>query len=124
MNLLLAVVIAILFGTGVYLILKEDLTRMAVGLNLASSAVILFLVAAGLLRGRAPIYPIAEDVTVSDPLVQALALTAVVISFAIQTLVLTLIFSVYMTHRSLDQEELRQVEAREVSEIEGKGSMQ
>jgi multicomponent Na+:H+ antiporter subunit C len=116
MNLLLAIVVAILFATGVYLMLKEDLIRLAAGTVLISNAVILFIVAAGLLSGRAPILPLPPGASSSDPLAQALALTAVVIGFAVQMLVLALTFAIFLTHGSLDQDELREAEEQEVAE--------
>lgn len=108
MNLLLALSIGILFGTGVYLMLKRDLIRVVVGINLISSAVNLFIIAASVTRGVAPILPLPADKVPSDPLMQALVLTALVISFAITTLLLTLVYRIYTAHRSLDEEAVRQ----------------
>ena len=42
---------------------------------LISNAANLFIMAAGLSRGREPIYPLPEGRTISDPLVQAMTLT-------------------------------------------------
>lgn len=118
MNVILAAVIGVLFGTGVFLMLKRDLIRVVVGVVLVSNAVNLIIIAAGLSRGDAPIYPLPLGGMISDPLVQALVLTAIVISFGVSALLLTLIYRVYTTHRSLDEEELHQAEKREVAELE------
>lgn len=118
MNLVVALAVAALFGSGVYLMLKRDLIRVVVGINLMSNAVNLFIVAAGLFRGGAPIFPPPEDQQFSDPLVQSLALTAIVISFGISALVLTLIYRIYTSHDSLDQHDLRLAEENAVAEME------
>lgn len=118
MNMLLSIVVAILFAVGTFLLLKQDLVRVIIGMALISNATILFIVAAGLTRGSAPILPIQEGTQASDPLVQALALTAIVINFGVTVLLLVLIYQVWVTHRSVDQEVLRQAEEDELAEFE------
>jgi multicomponent Na+:H+ antiporter subunit C len=86
-----AAVIAVLYATGCYLLLQRALTRIVLGLALLGhGAVLLLLLAAGP-PGRAP-FPAApgEVAGMSDPLPQALALTAIVITFAILVLLLAL----------------------------------
>jgi multicomponent Na+:H+ antiporter subunit C len=95
MTLALALVGATLFGTGAYLLLKRDLFRVVAGIILISNAVTFFIVAAGLTRGAAPIYPLPEGRPVSDPLVQAMALTAIVITFGVTAVLLSLVYRVY-----------------------------
>lgn len=118
MNVILSLVVAILFGVGAFLLLKRDLIRVIMGMTLISNAAILFIVAAGLSRGNAPILPIPEGISFSDPLVQALALTAIVINFGVTILLLVLVYQVWITHRSIDQEALRDAEERELAEFE------
>lgn len=118
MNVMLAFAVAILFGVGSFLLLKRDLIRVIIGISLISNATILFIVAAGLTRGSAPILPIPEGTEASDPLVQALALTAIVINFGVTILLLVLVYQVWVTHRSIDQEQLREAEERDLAEIE------
>ncbi len=124
MILLLSAVVAVLFGTGAYLMLKPDLFRVVVGMVMISNAAILALVASGLVRGRPPIHPLPEEPErVSDPLVQAMALTAIVIGFGVTALLLALAYRVYVSHESVDLDELsreevareRQLEREEVS---------
>jgi multicomponent Na+:H+ antiporter subunit C len=117
-NVILSFVVATLFGVGAYLLLKRDLIRVIMGMVLISNAAILFTVAAGLSRGDAPILPIREGADFSDPLVQALALTAIVINFGVTILLLILVYQVWVTHRSIDQETLREAEERELAEFE------
>ena len=118
MNVILSTVVATLFGVGAYLILKRDLIRLIMGMVLISNAAILFTVAAGLSRGSAPILPLPEGTDFSDPLVQALALTAIVINFGVTILLLILVYQIWVTHQSIDQETLRQAEERELAEFE------
>jgi len=101
MNLLLALAVAVLFGAGTFLMLKHDLIRMAAGVLMISNAVSLFIMSVGLARGQAPIYPLREDRPVSDPVVQSLTLTAIVISFGLTALLLTIIYRVYTLYGTL-----------------------
>ena len=118
MNILMSFVVATLFGTGAYLLLKRDLIRVVMGMTLISNAAILFTVAAGLSRGNAPILPVPEGFDFSDPLVQALALTAIVINFGMTILLLILVYQIWVTHQSIDQETLREAEEQELAEFE------
>lgn len=101
MNLLLALAVAILFGTGTILMLKHDLIRMVAGVLMISNAVSLFIMSVGLARGQAPIYPLQEGRPVSDPIVQSLTLTAIVISFGLAALLLTIVYRVYTLYGTL-----------------------
>ncbi len=113
MLLILALAVAILFGSGAYLLLKHDLIRVVIGMVLISNAANLFIMAAGLSRGQEPIYPLVADQPVSDPLVQAMTLTAIVISFGVAALLLALVYRVYTSHLSLDIDELAEAEERD-----------
>jgi len=110
---LFAVAVAILFGSGAYLLLKHDLVRVVIGMVLISNAANLFIISAGLSRGQAPIYPLADGEPVSDPLVQAMTLTAIVISFGVAALLLALVYRVYTSHLSLDLDELAEADERD-----------
>lgn len=118
MILLLAVAVAVLFGTGAMLMLKRDLIRVVAGVIMISNAANLFLMSAGLFRGRAPILPVAGDRQISDPLVQAMTLTAVVITFGVAALLLSLVYRVYTSHHSIDQEDLMQAEEHEIATVQ------
>jgi multicomponent Na+:H+ antiporter subunit C len=116
--LLVSVVIALIFGSGAFLILQRDLFRVVIGIVMISNAANLFIIAAGLTRGRAPIYPLPEGEPVSDPLVQAMALTAIVISFSVAVLLLSLVYRLYTSHRTVDLEDISEMEVREAEELE------
>lgn len=120
MNLVFALVIGVLFGTGVYLLLKPDLFRVVVGLVLVSNAANLALMGSSLTDGQAPILPADDDEPVADPLVQAMTLTALVIGFAVTALLLGLAFSVYRARHSVDLDELSREQARAAAEQEAR----
>ncbi len=85
-----ALTIGTLFGIGVFQILRRDLIKAAIGFAILFSAINLFFLAVGALDGQ--FAPFASNVEagrpVSDPLVQALILTAIVVSFGSYSLVL------------------------------------
>lgn len=87
MSLLLAVIISLLVTAGVMLLLSRDLFRMVIGLAVLGSAVNLVVFFAGQPGSLVP--PVIEPGMsslapgASNPLTQALVLTAIVIGFAL-----------------------------------------
>lgn len=118
MILVLSLVIAVVFGSGAFLILQRDLFRVVVGIVLISNAANLFIISAGLTRGEPPIYPLPENTPIADPLVQAMALTAIVISSSVAALLLSLVYRLYLAHDSVDIEDLSAAERREAEALE------
>jgi multicomponent Na+:H+ antiporter subunit C len=102
MTIVQAAAVGVLLGTGSYMLLKHDLIRVVVGMLLISNGANLFIMLSGLERGPAPIYPLPRDGVVSDPLVQAMTLTAIVITFGVTALLLSLIYRVYVSHATVD----------------------
>lgn len=96
MEMIVASAIGILTACGVYLLLRGRSFPVVVGLTLLSYAVNLFLFATGRLKTHQPplILPGATDFT--DPLPQALVLTAIVIGFAMTAFVIILAFRAYL----------------------------
>ena len=89
MELLIALAIGMLTGCGVWLALRAHTFPVVLGLTLLSYAVNLFLFATGrLVVGRPPVIAAGADYT--DPLPQALVLTAIVIGFAMTAFVIML----------------------------------
>ena len=86
MEVILAIAIGILGGCGVWLVLRPRTFQVLMGLSLLSYAVNLFIFAMGSLSHdkepivRPGVLPNLENYT--DPLPQALVLTAIVIAFA------------------------------------------
>jgi multicomponent K+:H+ antiporter subunit C len=89
MEVIIALVIAVLVGCGVYLVLRARTFPVILGLTLLSYAVNLFIFVMGRLRTGAPAV-IGQSSTYTDPLPQALVLTAIVIGFAMTAFVLVL----------------------------------
>ena len=119
MILAISLVVAVVFGSGAFLVLQRDLFRVVVGLTLISNSAFLFIIAAGLTRGTAgfaqgavPVLPIPEGSAASDPLVQAMALTALVISLSTIALLLSLIYRLYVAHETVDLEDISEAEMR------------
>jgi multicomponent K+:H+ antiporter subunit C len=97
MEVIVALGIGVLAGSGVWLILRPRTFQVIIGLSLLSYAVNLFILAMGrLTTGAAPVLParaLSEPVPVADPLPQALVLTAIVISFATTALFLVVLIA-------------------------------
>jgi multicomponent Na+:H+ antiporter subunit C len=96
----LALLVGVLFATGTYLLLQRTLTRIIMGLALLGHGANLLLLLAG---GRAGFPPLIGDggvpAPVADPLPQALALTAIVISFGVLSFLLTLAYRSWVLNR-------------------------
>lgn len=97
MELVVALAIGVLTGSGVWLLLRPRTFQVVIGLSLLSYAVNLFIFAMGRLRvAAAPIVEpgVAPDpAALADPLPQALVLTAIVISFAMTALLLVVLLA-------------------------------
>lgn len=97
MELVLALGIGVLAGSGVWLLLRPRTFQVIIGLSLLSYAVNLFIFVMGWVRhGLAPIVEatVAPDPSrYADPLPQALVLTAIVISFATTALLLVVLLA-------------------------------
>lgn len=94
MLFVLAVLTGVLYATGIYMMLRRSLVKLIIGLALLSNAANLLIFTAGRLRREHPplILPGEQfpPPVHSDPLPQALILTAIVISFGVMAFALTL----------------------------------
>ncbi|CAA0191990.1 Na+/H+ antiporter subunit C [Acinetobacter baumannii] len=81
LEFLLASAIGLLVATGIYLILRARTFPVVLGLAVLGYAVNLFLFAMGRLQVSSPAI-LTETTNITDPLPQALVLTAIVIGFA------------------------------------------
>jgi multicomponent K+:H+ antiporter subunit C len=92
MELVLALAIGIVFGSGIWLVLRPRTFQVLIGLMLMSYAVNLFIfIMGGLWVDRPPLTPAGttpDPSKLADPLPQALVLTAIVIGFATTALYL------------------------------------
>jgi multicomponent K+:H+ antiporter subunit C len=97
MELVLALAIGIVTGSGVWLVLRPRTFQLVLGLSLLSYAVNLFIFSVGglavnqepILRDGVP----ADLLHYTDPVPQALVLTAIVIGFATTALLLVIILA-------------------------------
>ncbi len=112
-----ALVVSVIFASGTFLLLQRDLTRVVVGIILVSNSAVLFIISSGLTRGAAPIYPLG-GAGASDALVQAMALTALIIGFGVAALLLAMIYRLYISHHTVDLEEIADAEMREAEALE------
>jgi multisubunit Na+/H+ antiporter MnhC subunit len=104
MELLTAIAIGILFGVGIYQMLRRNVIRSAIGLIILSSAINLFLLSTGAYLGVDPAYDGAARP--SDGLPQALILTAIVISMGGLAFVLSLLAVISARYQTSNMDEI------------------
>ena len=97
MELLIASAIGVLTAAGIYMVLRQRTFSVIIGTSLLSYAVNVFLFASGRMTVNAP--PVLQDgVTLyTDPLPQALVLTAIVISFGMTAVVVIMALGSYLS---------------------------
>jgi len=94
-ELILAIGIGVLMGSGVWLLLRPRTFQVIIGLSLIGYGVNLFIFSMGRLRVNTP--PVLQSGAVvnpadyADPIPQALVLTAIVIGFATTALFLVVL---------------------------------
>jgi multicomponent K+:H+ antiporter subunit C len=92
MEAVISIAIGVLFGSGIWLILRPRSFQVLTGLLLMSYAVNLFIFIMGrLVLNRPPLTlgdGVPDPAAIADPLPQALVLTAIVIGFATTALYL------------------------------------
>ncbi len=90
MSVALLTAIGGLTAVGVYLITARSLSRIILGFSLLGHATVLALLTAGGPTGNAPIADRSTVADAANPVPQALALTAIVISFGLTLFLLAL----------------------------------
>ncbi|MFB6069883.1 MAG: sodium:proton antiporter [Halanaeroarchaeum sp.] len=100
----LAVALGLLFTLGTFLVLRRDVVRVVWGVAILSQAANVYLITMGHVRGTVPIlaHGTGGHATPTDPLVQALVLTAIVIGFGTTAFALALTYRVYEEHGTID----------------------
>lgn len=114
MEILIAAAIGTLTACGLYLMLRARTFPVILGLSLLSYAVNLFLFIAGRIKlNAAPL--ITEGGQYTDPLPQALVLTAIVISFGMTAVLVIMALGAYLTagHDRID------LDAKQTADIAG-----
>ncbi|NHC46974.1 Na(+)/H(+) antiporter subunit C [Motilibacter aurantiacus] len=91
-SLALLATAVVLYSAGLYLLLDRSLTRVLLGVLLLGNATNVLLLASGGRSGGAPIYGTTPEDEMSDPLPQAMALTAIVITLGVAAFLLAIIY--------------------------------
>ncbi|MBL4702000.1 MAG: NADH-quinone oxidoreductase subunit K [Phycisphaeraceae bacterium] len=104
MNLLISIMVGVLFGASAFLMLARELKGVCMGVFLLGhGANLAILAVSGTPAGKLPpVLAYGVDLhELVDPLPQALILTAIVIGFAVQALLLTIIVITWRRHQTL-----------------------
>lgn len=115
MSVLLAFAAAVLFALGTWLLLQRRLTRIVVGLGLLGHGTNILLLTSGGGGGLPPVIGKGDADEFADPLPQALALTAIVITFGVTAFLLAMAYrSWQLTHDDVVADDLedRRIERR------------
>ncbi|TFB24879.1 Na(+)/H(+) antiporter subunit C [Filobacillus milosensis] len=107
MEIIMIVLAAILFATGVYNLLQKQLLRIIIGTALISHGAHLFILTMGKLKRGAPPVEAHGVSDYADPLPQALILTSIVISFGVTSFLLVLAYRAYKLNNTDNMEKLR-----------------
>jgi multicomponent Na+:H+ antiporter subunit C len=92
-TLILVILMAVLYASGVYLMLERSMTRVVLGFLLVGNATNILILVMGGRRGLAPIVGDGASVDdFNDPLPQAFILTAIVITVGVTAFLLALIY--------------------------------
>lgn len=107
MSVLLAATAAALFGIGTWLLLQRRLSRIIVGIGLIGHGTNILLLTSGGPGGLPPLIGRGDPADFSDPLPQALALTAIVITFGVTAFLLAMAYrSWQLTHDDIVSDDL------------------
>lgn len=119
-NLTLILVAGVLVAAGVYLMTERSLSRILMGVLVLGNGVnVLFLVAAGP-AGRAPIIGLTAPAAMTDPMPQALVLTAIVIGLAAAAFVMAMAFrSFQLNNHDEVPDDIEDARIRALAEQEG-----
>lgn len=107
-DVIYAVALGLLFAIGVFQLLRRDLIKSVIGFGILFTGVNLFILSSGAFRGDVAPYTtnVDQGIQTSDPLVQALVLTAVVVSFGSYALLLAMVNIASRRYGSVDSDEL------------------
>lgn len=110
MELLLVILIGLLYAAGIYMMLRRSMVKLILGLILlGNGANMLIFLLGRIVKGKPPIIDSAEKMLTeiyADPVPQALILTAIVISFGLQSFAIILVKRAYKITDTDDLDEL------------------
>lgn len=118
MEILLLILIALLYSTGIYMLLRRSMVKLLIGLGLLGNGVnILIFLLGSITKGKPPVIDdkasLFKDIY-ADPIPQALILTAIVISFGLQAFAIVLLKRVYVLVNSDDLDDLNTPEEEDI----------
>lgn len=122
MSILLAALVGWLFAVGIYLMLQRELSRIVLGVGILGHGAVLLLLTQGGRAGEAPIVGKDDSIVgIAAPLPQALALTAIVIGFAMTGFLLAMAYRSWVgTHDDEVEDDLEDARIRrEIADEEG-----
>ena len=105
-NLLTALAIGILFAVGIFQLLRRNVIRSAIGLIILSNAINLYLFTTGAYQGMVAAYAGSSE-QISDPLPQAMVLTAIIISMGGFAFILGMLYIVSVRYKTSDSDQIR-----------------
>lgn len=113
MEALIAIAIGSLTASGVYLMLRQRTFPVIIGLTLLSYAVNVFIFAAGRIVPGLPAIIAKDAAGYTDPLPQALVLTAIVISFGMTAVIVLMALGSWLEagHDKIDMDEEEETRA-------------
>ncbi|TAJ13207.1 Na+/H+ antiporter subunit C [Marinilabiliaceae bacterium JC017] len=116
MELVLAIFIGLLYACGVYLLLRRSIVKLILGVFVLSNAtnLVIFL-AGGITRSGISILQdevVVDKSNITDPLPQALILTAIVIGLGIAAYTLALKYKYYKVTGTDDLDRLKNTDQR------------
>ena len=103
------IAVAVLVGAGIgAAVLKRNLIKVVMGIEVAAAGINLFLVSLGYREGGiAPIFTNAPGLYMVLPTPQALTLTSIVIGLAVTALMLSFAVIIYESYGSIDTRKRR-----------------
>jgi multicomponent Na+:H+ antiporter subunit C len=105
MELLTALAVGMTFAIGIFQLLRRNVIRSVMGLMILSNAINLFLLSTGAYAGSVAPYVGLGD-TYSDPLPQALILTAIVISMGGISFILAMLYIISARYKTADVDDV------------------
>jgi multicomponent Na+:H+ antiporter subunit C len=114
MEILLAIMTGVLYAAGIFMILRRSLVKLIIGLILLGNGANLLIFLLGrIVKGKPPIIPEDSKVMLdafADPVPQALILTAIVISFGLQSFAIILIKRAYRVVQTDDLDQINAID--------------
>lgn len=111
MEIILSILVGLLFAAGIYMLLRRSIVKFIVGIIFLSNATnLLVFLSAGIVPGK-PVFLSDNTEQFSDPLPQALVLTAIVIGFGITVFTLALKYKYFEVTGTDDLDQLKQTDA-------------